>query len=368
MSLLPRQARHRNITPMLMPDRDTEDGDLIIEQKDVISDPQGQKYTIVERIGGGQLGQVYHVVTPDNQRYALKVVRWQPVYNRRGQQEYQILAQIQRRITDDERDRIVKPVSSFTFQNHFCFVMELLGLDMYSILQRRGFRGIGLVLLQRLLCDMLQALCALKRCNIVHADIRPENILTRTSDVGVKLADFGGARGGSQPCSFYIQSRYYRAPEVVLEVPYSYPIDMWSLGCVIVEMFVGAPIFPGQTDIHLLDVIVSVLGEFPAKVVARSGRKAELFNADGTFKGQERICQEKGQEPVNFAKYFRYNRIEEIILLYDFEIGNTDEERQRERDKRVLLVDLVLKMLALDQDERITPEAALEHPFVQLKL
>ena len=368
MSLLPSQARHRNITPMVMPNRDTEEGDLIIEQNEVISDPQGQKYTVVERAGGGQLGQVYHVVAADNTRYALKVIKWQPVYSRRGQQEYHILAQLQRRITDDERDKIVKPVCSFMFRNHFCFVMELLGLDMYSVLRRRGFRGIGLVLLQRLLCDMLQALCALKRCNIVHADIRPENILTRTSGVGVKLTDFGGARGGSQACGFYIQSRYYRAPEVILEVPYSYPIDMWSLGCVIVEMFVGAPIFPGQSDVHMLDLIVSVMGQFPEKVVARSDRRAELFNPDGTFKGQEKVCREKGQEPVDFATYFRYNRIEEIILLYEGEIGNTDEERQRERDKRMLLLDLVLKMLALDQDERITPEAALAHPFVQLKL
>ena len=76
--------------------------------------------------------------------------------------------------------------------------------------------------------------------NIVHCDLKPENILLRKiNKSGIKIIDFGSGCFEDQKIYTYIQSRFYRAPEIVLGIPYSSAIDMWSFGCILYELYVG---------------------------------------------------------------------------------------------------------------------------------
>jgi dual specificity protein kinase YAK1 len=244
-------------------------------------------------------------------------------------------------------------------------LMELLHLDLYEILRKRNYRGLKISLVQAVARQLLKALVLLRRLGIVHSDIKPENILLADQDsINVKLIDFGSCRLITQTCTYYLQSRYYRAPEVVLGVAHDYAIYIWSVGCTIAELFLGMPLFPGQTEIHLLDLQVSMLGQFPASVVTRSPRAREFFTHDGIWKGEATICQERGIRPVSFVSYFSFTNLHDIVTEYAPGFGHAPEARQREQRRREMLVTFLTSLLAFNPLERPSAEAALLDPFM----
>jgi serine/threonine protein kinase len=85
--------------------------------------------------------------------------------------------------------------------------------------------------------------------NIIHCDMKPENILLKSKDKsGIKVIDFGSSCFSDQRIYTYIQSRFYRAPEIMLGIPFTTAIDMWSVGCILIELYIGVPIFPGESE------------------------------------------------------------------------------------------------------------------------
>ena len=97
--------------------------------------------------------------------------------------------------------------------------------------------------------------------DIIHCDLKPENILLRDKSCQtLKVVDFGSGCKTSEQVYTYVQSRFYRAPEVVLRVPYSTKVDMWSLGCIIAELFTGQPLFPGESEQELLEYMMELNG------------------------------------------------------------------------------------------------------------
>ena len=108
---------------------------------------------------------------------------------------------------------------------------------------------------------MLQALKFLREEDIIHCDLKPENILLKSPDKsGIKIIDFGSSCFSDQRIYTYIQSRFYRAPEIILGIPYTTGIDMWSFGCILVELYTGIPIFPGESENEQLALIMQVFG------------------------------------------------------------------------------------------------------------
>lgn len=119
-------------------------------------------------------------------------------------------------------------------------VFELLSCNLYEFIAIHDFSGFDLDLIRRFAIQILQALLYLKEANIIHCDLKPENILLRDINrSGLKVIDFGSSCFINQKMYSYIQSRFYRAPEIVLGVPYTTQIDMWSFGCIIAELFTG---------------------------------------------------------------------------------------------------------------------------------
>jgi dual specificity tyrosine-phosphorylation-regulated kinase 1 len=147
------------------------------------------------------------------------------------------------------------------YRNHQCLVFEMLSLNLYELLKNTQFRGVSLNLIRKFGKQILRALQFLGRkdVDIIHCDLKPENILLRhPKRSGVKVIDFGSSCESNKPMYSYIQSRFYRSPEVMLGLPYSVAIDMWSLGCILVEMYTGEPLFSGSDQVDQMQKIVKV--------------------------------------------------------------------------------------------------------------
>ena len=173
----------------------------------------------------------------------------------------------------------------FKFANHLCLVFDLLGPNLYEVLKRRQFRGLPLPTVRSLIQQSMNSLKELANRHVVHCDLKPENILLQDQetmkhfvDAGgglsnlksmcgteatIRLIDFGSACFEGRSTHTYIQSRFYRSPEVLLGLPYDSAIDMWSLGCVAAELFLGLPILPGIHEHDQLVRIVEMIAPLP---------------------------------------------------------------------------------------------------------
>ena len=189
------------------------------------------------------------------------------------------------------------------YQSHLCLVFELLGLNLYEVLKQRQFRGLPIAIVKKYMKQAINGIQEVSDRGIVHCDLKPENILvvndiiletvinkqehdngtissTQSSrkneeeentnsnskkmlDQRIKLIDFGSACFEGQVSHTYIQSRFYRSPEVLVGLDYDSAIDMWSLGCVAAELFLGLPILPGVHEHDQLARISEMIGDIP---------------------------------------------------------------------------------------------------------
>lgn len=154
------------------------------------------------------------------------------------------------------------------YRNHQCLVFEMLSLNLYELLKNTQFGGVSLNLIRKFGKQVLKSLSFLSRpdVDIIHCDLKPENILLRhPKKSGIKVIDFGSSCRSNRRMYSYIQSRFYRSPEVILGLPYSPSIDMWSLGCILAEMHTGEPLFSGSDQFDQMQKIVKVRLSSPQK-------------------------------------------------------------------------------------------------------
>ena len=144
-----------------------------------------------------------------------------------------------------------------------------------------NFLGFSLSLIKRFAIQILISLYYMREHNIVHCDLKPENILLRKiNKSGIKIIDFGSGCFENEKIYTYIQSRFYRAPEIVLGIPYNSAIDMWSFGCILYELYVGHPLFPGEDEKDHMALMMEVKGVPPRSVLARATRRKVFFDDD----------------------------------------------------------------------------------------
>ncbi len=155
----------------------------------------------------------------------------------------------------------------------------------------------------------------------------------------------------------YIQSRFYRSPEVILGMNYHMAIDMWSLGCIMAELYTGFPIFPGENEQEQLACIMEVLGAPDKDFINRSSRKRLFF---GTFRfmidvarnSQRRVDTTGAPRPVVNSKGKRRRPGTKTLAQA---LKNPSDE---------LFLDFITKCLIWDPERRLKPQAALRHPYI----
>lgn len=193
--------------------------------------------------------------------------------------------------------------------------------------------GLDYQVVQKYLFQIINGIGFCHSHNIIHRDIKPENILVSQSGV-VKLCDFGFARTLAAPGEVYtdyVATRWYRAPELLVgDVKYGKAVDVWAIGCLVIEMLMGQPLFPGESDIDQLHHIMTCLGTLIP-------RHQELFYKNPVFAGV-RLPEIKETEPLER----RYPMLPEVV------------------------VNLAKKCLHIDPDKRPFCAELLHHEFFQM--
>ncbi len=192
----------------------------------------------------------------------------------------------------------------------------------------------------------------------------------------IKCIDFGSACHEHQTVYTYIQSRFYRSPEIILGLPYTSSIDMWSVGCIAAELFLGLPIFPGCSNYDQISRIVESLGIPPHHMLEMGKDTLTYFDKfpaqppGRTFalKSRERFAFETGRPEPPPKKYFASTAFPEIILNYPMKSSLSAADREAEMQNRRCFADFVGGLLNLNPLERWNPYLAMQHPFITGKV
>lgn len=136
--------------------------------------------------------------------------------------------------------------------------------------------------------QLFLALSLLRKCTILHADIKPDNILINESRSNLKLCDLGSAtdisiENTSTAITPYLVSRFYRAPEIILGMPYDYSVDTWSMGCTLYELYTGRILFPGRSNREMIKLMMEAKGRFNQKLVKKAKFGDVYFDDGGGF-------------------------------------------------------------------------------------
>ncbi|TPP58478.1 Dual specificity tyrosine-phosphorylation-regulated kinase [Fasciola gigantica] len=246
------------------------------------------RYEVLKILGKGSFGQVVKAYDHKTGTYvALKMVRNEKRFTHQAAEEIRILELLRQQDKDNTRN-VVHMLEHFTFRNHVCMTFELLSMNLYELIKRSKFQGFPLQLVRKFAHSILVCLDMLHRNKIIHCDLKPENILLKQQGrSGIKVIDFGSSCFESQRIYTYIQSRFYRAPEVILGFKYGSAIDIWSFGCILAELLTGAPLFPGEDEGDQLACIIELLGMPPQKLLEQCRRVKHFFS---TTHGYPRYC------------------------------------------------------------------------------
>jgi dual specificity tyrosine-phosphorylation-regulated kinase 2/3/4 len=206
-------------------------------------------------------------------------------------------------------------------------------LNLYELLKRNSFKGLSISLVKTIAKQLFVSLDTLKKCRIIHCDLKPENILlVNLTRPHVKLIDLGSSCFESKRLYTYIQSRYYRAPEVILGIGYTTFIDIWSLGCVLFELLSGIPLFPGESETDQLLCIIEVLGPPPPHILQQSSKRSIFFDDQGetrqktNSRGKRRIPGSRSLKNILKGADSEFFTIIESCLKWDPEERIKPEE------------------------------------------
>lgn len=298
--------------------------------KTQVGDQIAYRYEIISIFGRGSFGEVVKCIDhKTNSPVAIKILVNTPLMHRQGSIEIQNMLMVNKMNSPG----VAKVTDSFIFRNHICLVTEILGNSLLKYLEANNFAAMTSKLLKTIVFDITSGLADVHKSKIIHADLKPENILfTNNSYKHVKIIDFGSSCTIGHTIYNYLQSRYYRAPEIILGIPYGPPIDIWSLGCIVAELATGNPLFKGNSDADQLKKFVETLGNPPVNVLAASTRKSHYVSSDGKIIGN----------PTPFkAKLSSFLKTSDMQLL-----------------------DFITKCLDWDPAKRITASKALNHPYL----
>lgn len=218
------------------------------------------RYEVISELGKGAFGNVY--LCKDHKRekqVALKVIRNERRFHKQAKIEVDIYEML---LTSGKySDNIIRIWKAFFFRNDIFLVFEAFGVNLYQYYKEHEINAEDLKSFSRQIASGLAALHELK---IIHMDLKPENIMIK--DKQLKIIDLGSSVVMKETPYYndYIQSRYYRSPEVIFKMPITTKIDVWSYGCIIYELLTRKPLFPAKTMDDLVIYFVHALG-YPSK-------------------------------------------------------------------------------------------------------
>ncbi|CAK7353394.1 unnamed protein product [Dovyalis caffra] len=326
------------------------------------------RYKILSKMGEGTFGRVLECWDRETREYvAIKVVRSIRKYRDAAMIEVDILQHIAK--NEKASSRCVKIRNWFDYRNHICIVFEKLGPSLFDFLKRNKYSPFPVDLVREFGRQLLESVAYMHDLRLIHTDLKPENILLVSSEYiklpgskrsssdemhfrclpkssAIKLIDFGSTAFDNQNHSSIVSTRHYRAPEVILGLGWTYPCDLWSIGCILVELCLGEALFQTHENLEHLAMMERVLGPLPEHMIRMANRGAEKY-----FRRGSRLNWPEGavsRESIRAVK--KLDRLKDMIS-------------QHVDSSRSSLIDLLLGLLKYDPSERLTAWQALNHPF-----
>lgn len=344
---------------------DDKDGHYVFELGENIT----SRYKIHSKMGEGTFGQVLECWDRERKEMvAIKIVRGLKKYRDAAMIEIDMLQQLGKH--DKGGNRCVQIRNWFDYRNHVCIVFEKLGPSLYDFLRKNNYRSFPIDLVREIGRQLLECVAFMHDLNLIHTDLKPENILlvspeyvkvpdykysSRSSkdtyykrvpkSSAIKVIDFGSTTYDSENQSYIVSTRHYRAPEVILGLGWTYPCDVWSVGCILVELCSGEALFQTHENLEHLAMMEKVLGPMPSSMLKRADRSAEKYVRKGMLYWPEGAASRESIRAVQ-----KLSRLQNIVMQHvDHSAGD--------------LISLLQGLLRFDPAERLSARQALHHPF-----
>ncbi|XP_062341243.1 dual specificity protein kinase CLK4b isoform X2 [Osmerus eperlanus] len=334
---------------------DDEEGHLIYHNGLVLK----ARYEIVSTLGEGAFGKVVECkdMMKDEYRVALKIIKNIDRYREAAMSEVEVLEEMNS-LDNEGRFACVRMLDWFDYHGHICIVFELLGLSTFDFIKENGFLPFSVHQIRHMAYQIIRAVCFLHRNKLTHTDLKPENILFVRSDydikynskmkrdertlkcLDVKVVDFGNATFDHEHHTSVVSTRHYRAPEVILELGWNQACDVWSLGCILTEYYLGLTLFQTHDSKEHLAMMERVLGPIPAHLLQKTKKRRYVHH--------ERLDWD---EHSSSGRYVRKH----CKPLKQYMLSKSWDDEQ--------LFDLIHGMMEYDVSRRLTLEEAIWHPF-----
>jgi serine/threonine-protein kinase PRP4 len=334
------------------------------------------RYQVVQEVGNGMFANVVRCLdvsesglntedteqTDDNSKLvAIKITRRNDMMTRAGYREIRFL---QKLMDEDPLDKahIVRMLGQFTHKHHLCIVFENMERSMRDNLKKFGYgKGLGMQATRRYSVQLFKGLHALKKCNIIHADLKPDNILATVGGSSLKIADLGSAVDAAESeVTSEIASRFYRAPEAIIGIKPGFGIDMWAMACTLFEFFSGDYLFAGRSNNEMLKLMMECRGKISKKVLRRGDLNYVFQHFDQHL--ERFLCE--GKDGLHTTIVISSAPVPGRDIRSRLYKANTKHNPRATREEIDLFRDLLEHCLELDPEKRWTPSQALSHPFI----
>ncbi|KAI2903538.1 hypothetical protein CBS76997_10470 [Aspergillus niger] len=362
---------------------DDDDGHYIVNP----NTPLTERYSIIKLLGQGTFGKVVEAFDKQRKtRCAVKIIRSIQKYRDASRIELRVLSTL---ASNDKqnRNKCIHLRDCFDYRNHICIVTDLLGQSVFDFLKGNGFVPFPSSQIQNFARQLFTSVAFLHDLNLIHTDLKPENILLVSNayqtftynrtipssshaisrsarqrrvllDSEIRLIDFGSATFDDEYHSSVVSTRHYRAPEIILNLGWSFPCDIWSIGCILVEFFTGDALFQTHDNLEHLAMMEAVIGDRIdtrlVRQVMQGGRSAGQNQAAKYF-NRNRLEYPNDQTTRASRKY-----VKAMKQLPDFIPTNTKFHK--------LFLDLLQRIFVYDPKNRITAKEALKHQWFKESL
>lgn len=337
------------------------------------------RYHITKILGQGTFGKVVAAYDRIKKSHcAIKIIRAIPKYRDASRIELRVLSTLS--MYDKHNvNKCIQLKECFDYRNHVCIVTDLLGISVFDFMKANQFLPFPAAHVQNLARQLLKSVAFLHDLNLIHTDLKPENILLVDSastpypyrkgkqmktrnilkDTSIRLIDFGSAIFSDEYHSSVVSTRHYRAPEIILGTGWSFPCDMWSIGCILVEFCTGEALFQTHDNLEHLALMQRVIGkEFTKSMIRLASR-----NSTGALYVNPRLgCINYPDEGVKkSSEKYVYS-----VKTFDQSVRRVVSPNGENRVFWDSFMDLLFKIFVYDPEQRITAKEALDHPWFKM--